>query len=209
MLRGSRRLGVVLGIVLSCGLQWGCANRPEDLIDVREVLPDVRLEIRYATASNFTKQVLYPEAKCVLRREVAEALAQVQADLKRLDLELVIYDCYRPLSVQKKMWEIVPDDRYVADPAKGSRHNRGAAVDAGLYDNYGKLVQMPTDFDDFTERAHHSFIDLPSHVLVSRQNLKTMMEKHGFAALPTEWWHYDYLGWQRYQVLDIPFSDIR
>lgn len=188
---------------------WGCANpQPEDLIDIREVLPDVRLDIRYATDNNFTKQVLYPEARCVLRREVAEALAKVQSDLKRLDFELVIYDCYRPLSVQRKLWEIVPDERYVANPEKGSRHNRGAAVDVGLYDSYGKLVKMPTEYDDFTERAHHDFIDLPSEVLVHRQNLRTIMENNGFAAFPTEWWHYDYLGWQRYPIEDIPFSDI-
>lgn len=187
----------------------GCAGpQPEDLIDVREVLPDVRMDIRYATTNNFTKQVLYPEARCVLRREVAEALVGVQADLKRLDLELVIYDCYRPLSVQRKMWEILPDETYVANPEKGSRHNRGAAVDVGLFDNYGKRVPMPTEFDEFTEKAHHKYIDLPSGVLVSRQNLRTMMEKHGFAALPSEWWHYDFLGWQRYEVMDIPISQV-
>ncbi len=187
----------------------GCAGpQPEDLIDVREVLPDIRMDIRYATTNNFTKQVLYPEARCVLRREVAEALVGVQADLKRLDMELVIYDCYRPLSVQRKMWEILPDENYVANPEKGSRHNRGAAVDVGLFDNYGKRVPMPTEFDEFTEKAHHNYIDLPSAVLVSRQNLRTMMEKHGFAALPSEWWHYDFLGWQRYEVMDIPISQV-
>lgn len=193
---------------LALGLS-GCVNpRPEDLIDIREVLPEVRLDIRYATANNFTKQVLYPEARCVLRREVAEALVKVQQDLKALDLELVIYDCYRPLSVQRKMWEIMPDENYVANPEKGSRHNRGAAVDVGLYDNYGKRVPMPTEYDDFTERAHHTFIDLPAGILVSRQNLRSVMEKHGFAALTSEWWHYDYLGWQRYSILDIPFSAV-
>lgn len=201
-------LAAVMALFIALGLT-GCANpQPEDLIDIREVLPEVRLDIRYATANNFTKQVLYPEARCVLRREVAEALARVQADLKRLDLELVIYDCYRPLSVQRKMWEILPDENFVANPEKGSRHNRGAAVDVGLFDNYGKRVQMPTEFDEFTEKAHHNYIDLPSSVLVSRQNLLTMMEKHGFAALPSEWWHYDYLGWQRYPLVDVPISSI-
>ncbi len=177
-------------------------------MDIRQVLPDVRLDIRYATENNFTGKVLYPEARCVLRREVADALVNVQKDLKRLGLELVIYDCYRPLAVQHKLWEIVPDERYVANPEKGSRHNRGAAVDVGLYDSYGKLVPMPTEYDDFTERAHHDFIDLPAEVLLYRQNLRTMMENNGFAALPTEWWHYDFLGWQRYPIEDIPFSAV-
>ena len=181
---------------------------PEDLIDVRDVIPDIRLEIRYATPNNFTKSVLYPEARCVLRREVAEELAKVQRDLKEDGLELVIYDCYRPLSVQKKMWEIVPNEAYVANPAKGSRHNRGAAVDVGLFDSYGKRVEMPTDFDDFTEKAHYSNIDLPAGILINRQKLRTMMERYNFAALPTEWWHFDFLGWQRFPVMDVPFQDV-
>ncbi len=181
---------------------------PEDLIDVRDVIPDVRLEIRYATPNNFTKSVLYPEARCVLRREVAEELAKVQRDLKAGGLELVIYDCYRPLSVQKKMWEIVPNEAYVANPAKGSRHNRGAAVDVGLFDSYGKRVEMPTDFDDFSEKAHYSNIDLPAGILINRQKLRTMMERYNFAALPTEWWHFDFLGWQRFPVMDVPFQDV-
>ena len=190
-------------LLASCG-----PPPPGDLIDVREVLPNVRMEIRYATPNNFTKSTLYPEARCILRREVAQALARVQRDLKQDGFELVIYDCYRPLSVQKKMWEIVPNPDYVADPAKGSRHNRGAAVDVGLYDSYGLKVEMPTDYDDFTERAHHSFIDLPAVILINRQKLRTMMERHNFAALPTEWWHFDYLGWQNYPIEDLPFSEI-
>ena len=181
---------------------------PEDLIDVRDVIPNVRLEIRYATPNNFTKSVLYPEARCVLRREVAEELAKVQRDLKEDGLELVIYDCYRPLSVQKRMWEIVPNEAYVANPAKGSRHNRGAAIDVGLFDSYGKRVEMPTDFDDFSEKAHYSNIDLPAGILINRQKLRTMMERYNFAALPTEWWHFDYLGWQRFPVMDVPFQDV-
>ena len=195
-------------LIFTC-LLASCSNpQPEDLIDIREVLPDVRLDIRYATENNFTGKVLYPEARCILRREVAEALGKVQADLNRLRLELVIYDCYRPLSVQRKMWEIMPDENYVANPEKGSRHNRGAAVDVGLYDDYGKRVKMPTEFDDFSERAHHNYIDLSADILISRQNLRTMMEKNGFAALPSEWWHYDFLGWQRFPITDIPLTDV-
>lgn len=187
----------------------GCGpGDPAALIDVRDVIPEVRLEIRYATPENFTKSTLYPEARCILRREVAEALAKVQRDLKADGYELVIYDCYRPLAVQKKMWEIVPNEAYVANPAKGSRHNRGAAIDVGLFDSYGKRVEMPTDFDDFSEKAHYSNIDLPAAILINRQKLRTMMERHNFAALPTEWWHFDYLGWQRFPVMDVPFREV-
>lgn len=187
----------------------GCAPKdPAELVDVQTVIPNLRLEIRYATPNNFTKSVLYPEPRCILRREVAEALLKAQWALKEDGYELVIYDCYRPLSVQKQMWQIVPNEAYVADPAKGSRHNRGAAVDVGLFDRYGKRVAMPTDFDDFTEKAHYSNIDLPAAVLVNRQKLRTIMERYNFVALPTEWWHFDYLGWQRFPVMDIPFRDV-
>ncbi len=200
--RGCLYLAALL-LLSACG-----PGAPEDLIDVRDVIPNVRLEIRYATPNNFTKSVLYPEARCVLRREVAEELAKVQRDLKEDGLELVIYDCYRPLSVQKRMWEIVPNEAYVANPAKGSRHNRGAAIDVGLFDSYGKRVEMPTDFDDFSEKAHYSNIDLPAGILINRQKLRTIMERYKFAALPTEWWHFDYLGWQRFPVMDVPFQDV-
>lgn len=187
----------------------GCAPKdPEQLIDVRDVIPNIRLDIRYATANNFTNTVLYPEPRCILRREVAEALLKAQWALKEDGYELVIYDCYRPLSVQKQMWKIKPDEAYVADPAKGSRHNRGAAVDVGLVDRYGRLVPMPTDFDNFTEKAHYANIDLPSAILVNRQKLRTIMERYNFVALPTEWWHFDYLGWQRFPVMDIPFAEV-
>jgi D-alanyl-D-alanine dipeptidase len=194
---------VLLSALAGCG-----PKDPGELIDIKDVLPNVRLEVRYATENNFTKTKLYPEGRCILRREVAEALALVQRDLKGDGFELVIYDCYRPLSVQKKMWALVPNEDYVADPAKGSRHNRGAAVDVALFDKYGKRVEMPTDYDEFSEKAHHSYIDLSANVLINRQKLRTMMERHNFAALPSEWWHYDFLGWQKYKVLDLPFDSV-
>ncbi len=200
--------GVTCLLVLLSALA-GCGPKdPGELIDIKDVLPNVRLEVRYATENNFTKTKLYPEGRCILRREVAEALALVQRDLKGDGFELVIYDCYRPLSVQKKMWALVPNEDYVADPAKGSRHNRGAAVDVALFDKYGKRVEMPTDYDEFSEKAHHSYIDLSANVLINRQKLRTMMERHNFAALPSEWWHYDFLGWQKYKVLDLPFDSV-
>ena len=203
------RAYVVASFLMLVILFTGCGPKdPGELIDIKEVLPKVRLEVRYATENNFTKTKLYPEGRCILRREVAEALALVQRDLKGDGFELVIYDCYRPLSVQKKMWALVPNEDYVADPAKGSRHNRGAAVDVGLFDQYGKRVEMPTDYDEFSEKAHHSYIDLSANVLINRQKLRTIMERHNFAALPSEWWHYDFLGWQKYKVLDVPFDSV-
>jgi D-alanyl-D-alanine dipeptidase len=120
-----------------------------------------------------------------------------------------MYDCYRPLSVQKKFWALVPDERYVANPAKGSRHNRGMAVDLTVVDREGRELAMPTPYDDFTERAHRDFMNLSPEQLRNRELLEKVMVKHGFEPFPTEWWHFDFKGWEAYPVMDTPFRDIR
>lgn len=178
------------------------------LVDVQTISPNIKLDIRYATKKNFTHQTLYSQARCVLRGAVARKLAQVQADLESQGLGLKVYDCYRPLSVQKQMWEIMPDDRYVANPAVGSRHNRGSAVDVTLVDRTGKELEMPTEFDDFTDRAHGDYAGASPVAKQHRQLLKRVMEKHGFIALPTEWWHFDAAGWQQFPLLDVPMDRI-
>jgi len=177
---------------------------PADLVDVQSINPRIRIELRYATPYNFTKRQLYPSGKrCFLRRSAAEKLDKVQQELETLGLGLKIYDGYRPLSVQKAMWAVVPDENYVANPAKGSRHNRGAAVDITLVRSDGSEVEMPTPFDDFTEKAHLNYAHLPDSVRRNRELLVSVMEKHGFKSLPTEWWHFDELGWERYEILDV------
>src|SRR5207302_168764 len=153
--------------------------------------PGVRLDIRYATENNFTHQRVYAEARCLLRRAVAERLARVQAALAVDELGLLVFDCFRPLSVQRRFWALVPDERYVADPRKGSRHNRGAAIDLTLVDAGGKPLDMGTDFDDFGPRAHRDFRELPQPALDHRARLERAMAKEGFTGLPTEWWHFD------------------
>ncbi len=173
-------------------------------VEVTKISPGIKLDIRYATDSNFTHQRLYPVAKCYLRQEAAESLAAVQKDLRKMGLGLLVFDGYRPLSVQKKMWEILPDTSYVADPAKGSRHNRGTAVDVTLIDTLGHQLQMPTGFDNFTERAHRDFMDLPENVAENRELLQRVMERHGFVGLSTEWWHFDLKDWRKYPVADLP-----
>jgi zinc D-Ala-D-Ala dipeptidase len=176
----------------------------QDLVDALRLIPDLKLDVRYATANNFTKQQVYDSAKCFLRAEVAQQLAKVQTDLKKRGLGLLIYDCYRPLAVQRKFWAIVPDDRYVANPAQGSRHNRGAAVDLSLVDKNGKPLEMPTDFDDFSEKAHRDYSRVSRKARKHRQWLQDAMQKHGFVGLKTEWWHFDFGDWKRYPLLDIP-----
>jgi D-alanyl-D-alanine dipeptidase len=151
---------------------------------------------------------VYGRAACYLRPTVAAALARVQQDLRRRGLGLKVFDCYRPLSVQRRFWELVPDERYVANPAKGSRHNRGAAVDLTLVDRQGRELKMPTGFDDFSPRAHRDYRDLPKAVIRNRDTLERAMRRRGFVGLPTEWWHFDFQGWERFEVLDLPFEEL-
>jgi len=199
-------------VVLSLLIIAGCATpqRPDDLVDVQKTIPGVVLDIRYATTNNFTGQQLYPFAGCYLRRAAAEKLAAAQAELKPLGYGLKIYDGYRPLSVQRKMWEVFPKPGYVADPKKGSRHNRGAAVDVTLIRlSDGTELPMPTPYDDFTPKAHRNYKDLPVEVIQNRELLERVLTQHGFVGLPTEWWHFDDRDWRNYPLLDIPVPDSR
>ncbi len=178
------------------------------LVEVISVNPHIQLDLRYATDNNFLHQKVYPEPRCFLRYEAARALDDVQKELENIGLGLKIYDGYRPLSVQKKMWEIMPNAHYVANPKKGSRHNRGMAVDLTLVDTNGKELPMPTGFDSFSKKAHQDYWNLPTNILRNRWILRTVMEKHGFKPIRTEWWHYDYKGWKKYKVLDASFKKL-
>lgn len=160
-------------------------------------------DVRYATANNFTKQVLYPTAKVFLRKIAAEHLAQANDFLKRShNLSIKIFDGFRPLFVQKIMWQIMPDDRYVADPAKGSRHNRGAAVDITLIDADGNELDMGTPYDDFTERASFASKDVSEKAYANRKLLRETLIQFGFLPLETEWWHFDFKDWKNFGILD-------
>jgi D-alanyl-D-alanine dipeptidase len=170
------------------------------LVDVHRLNPRIVLDIRYATTNNFTHRKVYRRAECFLQPETARKLDAVQKELEQQGLGLKVFDCYRPLAAQKKFWALVPDERYVANPAKGSRHNRGAAVDLTLVRAGGAEIPMPTGYDDFTTRAHRDFQDLPPDALANRALLEGVMARHGFLPLPTEWWHFDDTEWQRYPV---------
>ena len=178
------------------------------LVDIRTVNRNISLDIRYATANNFLKQKMYPIAKCALRNSVAQKLALVQTDLEKIGLGLKVYDCYRPFSVTKQMWEVMPDPRYVANPARGSRHNRGAAVDLTLVDRTGKELEMPTPYDDFTEKAHRNYQGGSAESRKNRQLLEDAMKKQGFIGITTEWWHFDSEDWEKFAILDISLSAI-
>ncbi len=165
---------------------------------------------KYATTDNFTKQVLYTNPDAFLRLPAAEALQLINTELKRQNIGLKLYDAYRPYSVTLKMWEIVPDERYAANPAKGSGHNRGIAVDLTLIDlTTGKELEMPTGYDDFSEKSHHGYLQLDSTVIANRNLLRTVMEKHGFKALETEWWHYYWNDGKKYSLMNFSFDQLR
>jgi D-alanyl-D-alanine dipeptidase len=180
-----------------------------ELVEVTQLEPTIRVDLRYATIDNFVHRAVYPKsARCYLRRAVALRLAAVQKQLQRQGLGLKVFDCYRPLSAQRALWAVVPDERYVASPDKGSRHNRGAAVDLTLVDGDGHELAMPTAYDAFSERAHRSYQALPATVLANRQRLEAAMVGQGFVPLPTEWWHFDDGDSARYPLSDLSFDSL-
>jgi len=180
------------------------------LVSLTNYLQPLFKDLRYNTKQNFTKKVLYRRPEAYLRLPAAQALKAVQEELMAQNLALKIYDAYRPYHVTVAMWEVVPDERYAANPAKGSGHNRGVAVDLTLVDlSTGKELPMPTDFDDFTEKAHHNYMALSPEVLANRRLLRSMMEKHGFVALETEWWHYYLPNPTRFELLDLDFDELK
>lgn len=167
------------------------------------------MELPYATKENFTGHQLYPVARCFLRREVAEQLVAAHRSLKPLGLGIKIWDGYRPRSVQYKMWEVFPKPGYVGDPKRGSKHNRGAAVDVTLFElSSGEELEMPTEYDHFGLRAHSQFSPLPDKMAKNRQLLQDTMRKHGFQTIPTEWWHFDFRGWRGFPLENVPLEDL-
>lgn len=180
-----------------------------NLVELKAICPDILIDIRYATENNFVKRAVYPFSACYLQKKVAQRLQKVQQALQKRGLGLKVYDGYRPLSVQKIFWEVVADPRYVADPAKGSKHNRGSAVDLTLVDENGEELEMPSFFDDLSERAHRDDRGASLKAMENSQTLEKAMAQEGFIPLPTEWWHFDDCEWEQYPILDISFEDLR
>jgi D-alanyl-D-alanine dipeptidase len=177
------------------------------LVPVQEIVRGIDIDLKYSRADNVFGEALYPgDAQAMLRRNTAEKLKAAQAMLQGRGLRLRVWDAYRPLSVQHRMWEKVPDVRYVADPAAGSSHNRGAAVDVTMADVTGKELEMPTPFDEFSPRAHSGYANCPEEVLKNRRILQEAMTASGFRLLETEWWHFEDTEADSYPVLDIPLE---
>ncbi len=182
----------------------------KQLVNIKKYCPSVIIDFRYASANNFMHKKIYAkQAGAFVTRTTAKAIASVQQQLKQTGLALKIYDAYRPYSATVAMWEPIKNEDYVANPSKGSGHNRGIAVDVTLVDSLGKDINMGTGFDNFTDSAHHNFTALPDSVLFYRKLLKNTMEKNGFIALPTEWWHYSLPNPLNYELLDLSFKALK
>jgi zinc D-Ala-D-Ala dipeptidase len=184
---------------------------PRALVELIALDPTVKLDVRYATANNFTGRVLYPEARAFLVGAAAEALLRAHKAAQAEGFGLTIFDAYRPWHITKKLWEATPKAKrnYVANPMQGSRHNRGCAVDLSLHDlRTGALVEMPSGFDDFSRRAHRDFMDAPPDAIANRERLARYMKAQGFRGMSNEWWHFDFVGWENFPVLDTAFDDI-
>ncbi len=179
-----------------------------DLVDLQTINPHILIDIRYATPNNFTGRPVYSRAKCYLRRKVALKLDVIQKRLEKIGLGLKVFDGYRPFSVQKVFWDYCPDERFVSPPEIGSHHNRGAAVDLTLVDKEGEELKMPTQFDDFTLKAHRDYERLPKEVIHNRILLESVMQEQGFIPTPTEWWHFDDADGETYPIEDISLDDL-
>jgi D-alanyl-D-alanine dipeptidase len=189
-------------------------SAPDELVNVKEFIPDIVLDLKYNTVDNFLSQKLYTTDECYVAHNMVERLIIIQDSLRNIrshdgisypqGLGLKIWDGYRPRAVQYLMWEILPDPTYVANPSSGSSHNRGAAVDVTLVDlSTGAELEMPTYFDDFSEMAWHTYMNLPPNVLANRTLLKNMMTQIGGLSLYNqEWWHYSYSSATSFPLLD-------
>jgi D-alanyl-D-alanine dipeptidase len=184
----------------------------DDLVEIGRVDERILIDMRYASAQNFTGRAIYPIAVAVLRRNVAEALSRVETALREIGLGLVVYDAYRPWSITKLFWDLVPPDArgFVADPATGSKHNRGCAVDVTMRDmSDGATVEMPSRFDEPSARSAADYAGGTGVQRWRRDLLRLAMEREGFVVQPDEWWHFDHWSWRGFPVLDVGLNHAR
>lgn len=185
-------------------------KREARLVELITLDNTIKLDIRYATENNFVGKKVYPEARAFLQRPAANAVAKVHKKLKKQGLGIVVFDGYRPWSITKLFWEVTPEDKrkFVANPEKGSKHNRGCAVDLSIFDlKTGELIDMPSGYDEFTERASPDYTGGTEKQTANRELLRKLMEEEGFTVNPNEWWHFDYKDWEKYAIYDISFTE--
>jgi D-alanyl-D-alanine dipeptidase len=187
-------------------------NQESDLVELVKLDSTIKLDIRYATTDNFMKRRMYTQARAFLQRPAAEALVRANARLRRLGYGILVFDGYRPWSVTKKFWDETPQGKrkYVANPAKGSKHNRGCAIDVSLYGlTTSREIVMPTPYDNFSEKAAMAYRGGTYAQRRARNILRDAMEAEQFTVNPDEWWHFDFRDWHKYPILDIPFESIK
>ena len=186
------------------------SGRPETrLVNLAQWIPNIQLDIRYATTQNFTGEKIYTLARAYARQPVAEALRKAQAEFNTMGVGIKIYDAYRPYKATVKFYEVYRDTTYVASPYRGSRHNRGCAIDMNLVDlKTGKELKMPTEFDSFRKEAWPTTPVQDPEARKNRELIIRVMERHGFKVNASEWWHFDFVGWQKLEVMDIDFEEL-
>jgi D-alanyl-D-alanine dipeptidase len=185
--------------------------RTPELVELVALDATIKLDIRYATASNLAGRAVYSEARAFLQRPAAEALARAHRAVKVHGFGLLVFDGYRPWRVTKLFWDVTPPDKreFVADPSKGSKHNRGCAVDLSMFDlATGREVEMPSAYDEMSPRAYPDYAGGPEEPRRRRDLLRSAMEREGFTVEPNEWWHFNYKDWQQYPILDVEFGQI-
>ncbi|MGB7209291.1 MAG: M15 family metallopeptidase [Pyrinomonadaceae bacterium] len=185
-------------------------KREAHLVELITLDSTIKLDIRYATDNNFVGKIVYPEARAFLQKPAAKALLRVHKKLKKQGLGLLIFDGYRPWAITKLFWEVTSEDKrkFVANPEKGSKHNRGCAIDLSIYDLKSNLpVEMPSGYDEFTERASPDYAGGTQQERDNRDKLRKLMEDEGFTVNANEWWHFDYKNWEDYAIYDISFAD--
>jgi len=185
-------------------------TQPEkELVNLATYIPGIVLDIRYATSNNFTGEVIYQLPRAYARKPVAEALKKAQADFNKQGVGIKVYDGYRPYKATVKFYEVYRDTTYVASPYRGSRHNRGCAIDMTLVDlKTGEELPMPTAFDSFQKEAWPTTPVKDPVIKKNRDLIISVMEKHGFKVNASEWWHFDFIGWQKFEVMDIDFEEL-
>ena len=191
-------------LLLFVGAGDRVAGSEKKLIEVTsEKVPGLVLEIRYATEQNITGKKIYADKRAWLREETIRKMAQVARELEEKGYRLVLWDGWRPASAQKALWAAKPDGRFLTPPNRISRHTRGTSVDVSLADRNGKILEMPSDHDEFTDRADEDFSDVPKEVAQRARLLRKAMFRAGFSGVPDEWWHYDLRDWASYEPIEL------
>ena len=197
---------IVVVCVMALMMAYGCSAAANGLVRVADVDPSLVVELRYASANNFTGRRVYPQDICLLREETARRLAAANQEFSRQGYRIKVWDAYRPLAVQKIFWQLVPDENFVAPPARGSRHNRGGAVDITLVDVAGAELEMPSAFDDFSPRAFRDNREMSAAARRNMEYLTRVMVDNGFRPISSEWWHFEDRDAVDFPLLDVPLE---